>query len=160
MHEQVTIGIWYTHCGRKDLNWCMPFGVYGQCNVKTHAYITEIKEIHFLRLRAEMAVNKSVSRTCHILSLFGPILGDLGLFSGDLGLFWGPFWPILGDLGLFRDLFGHISGVWGCFGAYSGLFWGIWGCFGTYLGPYLGNWVCFKTYLWESEAVSGPIYAK
>ena len=99
MHEQVTIGIWYTHCGRKDLNWCMPFGVYGQCNVKTHAYITEIKEIHFLRLRAEMAVNKSVSRTCHILSLFGPILGDLGLFSGDLGLFWGPIRAYFGGSG-------------------------------------------------------------
>ncbi len=26
VHEQTTIGIWCTHCGRKYLNWCMPFG--------------------------------------------------------------------------------------------------------------------------------------
>ncbi len=30
MHEQTTIGIWCMHCGRKDLNWCAPFGVYSQ----------------------------------------------------------------------------------------------------------------------------------
>ncbi len=30
MHEQVTIGIWCTHCGRKDLTWCTPFGVYSE----------------------------------------------------------------------------------------------------------------------------------
>ncbi len=30
MHEHATIEIWCTHCGRKDLNWCMPFGVYSQ----------------------------------------------------------------------------------------------------------------------------------
>ena len=30
MHEQATIGIWCKHCGRKYLNWCMPFGPYSQ----------------------------------------------------------------------------------------------------------------------------------
>ena len=31
MHEQVIIGIWCTHCDRKYLNWCTPFGPYSQC---------------------------------------------------------------------------------------------------------------------------------
>ncbi len=30
MHEQATIGIWCTNCGRKHLNWCTTFGSYSQ----------------------------------------------------------------------------------------------------------------------------------
>ena len=32
-HEQATIGIWCTLCGRKYLNWCMPFGPYSHWSV-------------------------------------------------------------------------------------------------------------------------------
>ncbi len=36
MHEQATIGIWCTHCGRKNLNWCPHFGVYCQWLVMSY----------------------------------------------------------------------------------------------------------------------------
>ena len=39
MHEQTTIGIWCTHCGRKDLNWCTPFRVYSQWTISKQYFM-------------------------------------------------------------------------------------------------------------------------
>ncbi len=41
MHEQGTIGIWCTHCGRKYLNWCTPFRPYSQWKCKGVFFVVD-----------------------------------------------------------------------------------------------------------------------
>ena len=65
MHEQSTIGIWCTYCGRKYLKWCTPFGPYSQC-VAVAVRVAATSSLVKLPIKDGQAVNQD--------SLLGPTI--------------------------------------------------------------------------------------